>query len=692
MSTLADLLVKIGVDNSGVDKGTKETESKFEKTWNRVKATAAVAGAAIGLAVATSAVSAMDVEAANDKLAAQLGATAQEADRLGKVAGDLYAGAWGESAAQVNEAVGAVVTSIDGMRTASTDALEAMTAKALDFATTFEVDVTRATQVVGQVVSSGLAKDATQALDLLTVSMQRVPAAVREDLVDAVDEYGPFMASIGVTGEKAFGLLVKASEKGMFGLDKTGDALKEFTILTTDMSAASKAGYDALGLSQEDMTRKLLAGGQSGAAAFDQIVDGLLRIQDPVKQSQAALALFGTPLEDLNVSEIPKFLQQLDATQGGLGDVAGATDKLGATLNDNAKTDLTAFKRQAEAALVNVLSEAAPHLETVGRFLQDNATWVKPLAVGLGGLAIVIGTIIVLTKIWTAVQTAFGIVMNISLGPVWLIVLAVIALIAIIALVATKTRFFQTIWEAVWGAAVAAFQWAVDWIVGGWKWVIGTIIDIALGWWSLFTGFWSGVGEFFVDLFKAWWGLFTGFWSMIFGGVADGWKWVTDKIGGFVDFVGSLPRKISEKARGMFDGLVTAGRGGINKLIGLWNRLDFGINIRVPDWVPGLGGRGFSVPDLFPDIPMLAAGGIVPASPGGTLALLGEGRHDEAVVPLPRGATQLGGGGGAFTATVEPGMSGTPVEQDVASLVLHLIRVGALNLVVRNGQVMAPNG
>ncbi|GLH94892.1 phage tail tape measure protein [Phytohabitans aurantiacus] len=661
MSTLADLLVKIGVDNTGVDKGTKQTESKFEKTWSRVKATAALAGAAIGLAVATSAVQALDVEAASDKLSAQLGASADEAGRFGKVAGDLYAGAWGESIGQVNDAVGAVVTSIDGMRGASEAALESMTAKALDFAAAFELDVTRATQVVGQVVSSGLAKDATQAMDLLTVSMQRVPAAVREDLVDALDEYGPFMASIGVTGEKAFGLLVKSAEKGMFGLDKTGDALKEFTILTTDMSATSKAGYDALGLSQEAMSRKLLSGGEVGAKAFQQIIDGLLAIKDPVKQSQAALALFGTPLEDLNVSEIPKFLKQLDATQGGLGKVAGATDELGKTLNDNSKTELTAFKRQAEAALVNVLADAVPHLRDTGTFLKENATWVKPLAIGLGILAVVIGTIIVLTKIWTAVQMAYNVVA--AANPIGLIVLAIVALIAIIVLIATKTTWFQTIWEAVWGAIKAAAMFVFNWIVGGWKFVFNTVVGILKLWWTVFSGFWGKVGQI----------------------AADTWNWIIGKITSFVGFVKGLPGKIASAAKGMWNGIVGAFKSAINTLIRMWNNFSLTLG--------GGSVLGLSIPSVTlntPNIPFLKDGGIVPATPGGTLAVIGEGRHDEAVVPLPRGASQLGGG--EMTATVEAGSGGTTVQRKVAELVLELIRTNALQLTVRDNKVVAARG
>jgi len=48
----------------------------------------------------------------------------------------------------------------------------------------------------------------------------------------------------------------------------------------------------------------------------------------------------------------------------------------------------------------------------------------------------------------------------------------------------------------------------------------------------------------------------------------------------------------------------------------------------IPDWVPGIGGKGFSVPK----IPLLAEGGIV-TDP--TLAMIGE-RGPEAEIPLNR--------------------------------------------------------
>jgi hypothetical protein len=74
-----------------------------------------------------------------------------------------------------------------------------------------------------------------------------------------------------------------------------------------------------------------------------------------------------------------------------------------------------------------------------------------------------------------------------------------------------------------------------------------------------------------------------------------------------------------------------------NGIATLWNNSVGKLSFKAPSWVPGLGGKGFEVPN----IPMLAAGGIV-TSP--TLAMIGE-RGPEAVIPLtgPNAGAGMGG-------------------------------------------------
>lgn len=95
-----------------------------------------------------------------------------------------------------------------------------------------------------------------------------------------------------------------------------------------------------------------------------------------------------------------------------------------------------------------------------------------------------------------------------------------------------------------------------------------------------------------------------------------------------------------------------------NGIASLWNNTIGKLSFSFPSWVPGLGGKGFSVPN----IPMLAEGGIVT---GPTLAMIGEA-GPEAVVPL----SKMGGMGGV-TVNVNGGLA---TSAEIGQAVVNAIR------------------
>jgi hypothetical protein len=95
--------------------------------------------------------------------------------------------------------------------------------------------------------------------------------------------------------------------------------------------------------------------------------------------------------------------------------------------------------------------------------------------------------------------------------------------------------------------------------------------------------------------------------------------------------------------KGYFSGVLGFYKAIFNGIADLWNNTIGKLSFKVPSWVPGLGGKGFEVPN----IPKLADGGIVSAP---TLALIGEA-GPEAVVPLDR----MSGMGGGVTINVQGG-------------------------------------
>jgi hypothetical protein len=96
------------------------------------------------------------------------------------------------------------------------------------------------------------------------------------------------------------------------------------------------------------------------------------------------------------------------------------------------------------------------------------------------------------------------------------------------------------------------------------------------------------------------------------------------------DFFNTVKTYFATRAASFFAPFVDAWKSVLNSIIALWNRIDFRIDIEIPDWVPIFGGQRFIIPDIIPDIPYLAEGGIVTRP---TLAMIGEAGA-EAVVPL----------------------------------------------------------
>ena len=84
-----------------------------------------------------------------------------------------------------------------------------------------------------------------------------------------------------------------------------------------------------------------------------------------------------------------------------------------------------------------------------------------------------------------------------------------------------------------------------------------------------------------------------------------------------------------------------------NGIASAWNNTVGKLSFKIPSFVPGIGGKGFDVPN----IPMLAQGGIVTSA---TLAVIGEA-GPEAVVPLSRAGEFGMGGGGNVTINVNGG-------------------------------------
>ena len=163
----------------------------------------------------------------------------------------------------------------------------------------------------------------------------------------------------------------------------------------------------------------------------------------------------------------------------------------------------------------------------------------------------------------------------------------------------------------------------------------------------------NNIREFFRNLGEWMEGTFDFKWKNVFETVKNAVKAFRDYMGpiissvqvifmGLANFIGGVFsgnwRRAWFGVRQIFESIVSGlshiFKAPLNFMIDGINKFLSGIGkIKIPDWVPGVGGKGFSIPR----IPRLAKGGIVSAS---TIANIGEA-GTEAVIPLQRNTQGL---------------------------------------------------
>ncbi|MGW1278010.1 phage tail tape measure protein [Streptomyces tsukubensis] len=590
---------------------TEQAAGQMEQSLGGMQALAA--GAAVGALFMTGLTNAMDAKHANARLVTQLNLSAEEAKRAGAIAGKVYSAGFSDSIDGVNDAIAGVASSMGGLGAIGDAELQQMTKSAIILGDAFEMDVGEASTAAGALIKQGLVKDGTEAFDVLTKAAQILPKSMAADIPAIVTEYGTHLKRIGLDARDAFGMMSQYVQAGGRDIDQAADVLHEFARITSEETDRAADGFKALGLPAKQMLADIGKGGEPAQAALQKTIDALRGVKDPAKQAQLGVALFG----DM-AGESAQALWAMDpataAAKSGMDQAAGAAEKA---------TDAMAASQSFEAiwrTLATTLGEAlAPALKVVGTFLAENPALIKVLVPVLLGLALAIGVAVVAQWAWNTALWAF---------PGTWIIAGIIALIAVIVLIVVY-------WDEIAAATASAWDWIVSTLSDAWNWIK-----------SLFSDAWSWVTQT------------TG----------EAWDWVSRKVdagighimtavnllgaipgavrsyfGAMISDVAAVPGKVHNASKGMWDGIVSSFKSAINELIWMWNSLSFTIG--------GGSFLGADIPSLTlhtPDIPYLAEGGI---TTGPTLAMIGEGREQEAVLPLSKLDGMLRGVVGAVRST-----------------------------------------
>ncbi|MET9329472.1 phage tail tape measure protein [Tsukamurella sp. NPDC003166] len=352
--------------------------------------TAIMAVAAVGLmagkALAENISKGLEVNAAKAFDTVKFGWTEQQAAEAGKAAADAFGNAYGESVQANRQTAGLAIQSglLDGNATA--EQIQPVIEKLDTVTSILGTDIPETARAAGQMIRTGMAKDATEALDLLTVAQQN-GLNVSGDLMDTLTEYGTQFRKVGLDGVTTLGVISQMWKAGARDTDVAADALKEFADKSIDGSKTTIAAYEAMGLNADDTMAKLAGGGQTARDTLQQVWDKLSGVRDNVKRNEIGIALFGEKWIDLggaiNGMDLSTASQQL-------GDVAGAAQRAGDGIS-GASDDIQAAKNKLSIAADEVrgrLAEAfAPSISEAAQWVSDHVDEISKGLEILGGVA-----------------------------------------------------------------------------------------------------------------------------------------------------------------------------------------------------------------------------------------------------------------------------------------------------------------
>lgn len=555
------------------------------------KAAGVAAGAAAAAGLGVGFLSATGAEVSNDKLAAQLGIQNPDfAGDLGRIAGQVYVGNFGDSLGQVNEAIRGVLQSGLLPEDATNAQIQSITEKTLGLVSVFDQDLPMAAASAGQLVRTGLANNADEALDVLVRGFQQ-GVDKSGDLLDTLNEYPTQFRQLGLSAADATGILSQGLKAGARDSDVVGDALKEFVLLAQAGTDETKAAFDAIGISAADIAAKLAAGGPAAKEGLDQVFDRFRALPPTADKAAIAMGLFGSKSEDLQAA-----LNGIDPSSaaGALGEISGAADQMNAIVGDNTASAFESFKRTLETKLAGVATAFGPVLDVapaLGGLALTGQALAGPLQALAGplkavrsgilsvGKAAVTGTAKVVGQtaafvaqkaaaiagaVATKAMAAAQWLLNVALtaNPIGLIVVAIAALVAGLVLAYKHSETFRKIVQAAFGAVLDAakavgrvvvgamdvvtdaFKSVVDWLKGNWD-VVLTILTGPFGAAVLIV---RRFGDDIVGFFSGLPGRLATAAGDVFGWLRDkataAKDWVLGRIGDVVGAVVALPGRL----------------------------------------------------------------------------------------------------------------------------------------------------
>ena len=685
-SKVMELAIKIaGKVDKSLGTSTKAANKQLatiQKAANKVSTTMTAGLAAMGTGAIAATKYLADLggewQTATNQVAASTGAAGKELEGLRDVMEDVYAANYGDSVADVGDAVAMVNRNMANL---DQNGLTAATEGALALRDAFEYDVAESTRAA-EAIRKNFGSSAEEAFSLIAAGAQN-GLDYSGELIDTINEYSSQFAKLGFDADGMFNILQAGADGTAWNLDKVGDAIKEFSIRAIDGSDSTVEAFTSLGYNAENIMATFAAGGEGANKAFFDVINTLMAVDDQVERDALGVALFGTMWEDLGTEA----MEAMAGASQAAYDTEGALEKINQVKYNDLDSAIQGIGRQMEVALLpaadavyqslmdsmpeitEAMEEVSPVIaEIAGDFadwaggaisdglpvlvdgIRDFADWAgkayekaKPflsflwehkgtvlaVAAALRVLGPAIGAVTTAMNAFKTAKTFMALLQSSGkiaqvtaafqrFGSILTGPLGII--IAVAAAIALLYKNWDTVkaWLVNFGNTVNQIWTNFSNMVGNAITTIGQKFPMLgaylQGWWESIQAAVDNVKAIFQNIIDFISNVFSGNWSAAWQNI--------------VNIFGNLFGMIVNLAKAPINGVISA----INWVISKINS----ISVTIPDWVPGVGGKtlGFNIPT----IPQLAEGGVA-TSP--TLAEIGEGGEPEAVMPLSKLAALL---------------------------------------------------
>ena len=529
---------------------------------------------AIGAIGIASVNSASQIEVAMRRFQVQTGIANDELWLYEELMLSIYRGNYGESIEDVADSMGKVKQQFDNL---DTNEFQDIVENALTLRDTFDMDVNETLRGTKQLMEQ-FGISSSEAMDLIASGAQN-GLNYTDELGDNIAEYAGKFAQAGYSSEEYFQLLKNGTEGGAYNLDKINDAINEVTTRLADGTIEENLELFS------SRTANVFNAWKEGKATQKEVIDSIINdisscTNEQEKLTMAATA-FGTMGEDSNA----KFVESLLPVGDTFKDIEGTMNDVKETASSGLGASLESLKRSFETLLVPLGELFIPVLVKIIDFL----SWIISLISDV--ISIVAGWVINWEESLAFLQELWD----------------------------TFAQWFDEGVKAVVDGFTKDLQGLLDWFVNTFGPILVDIFKMVS---NIFGGMVNGV----LGYAKTWlngikniinniMGIFNGIITFIKGVFTGNWKQAWNGVKQiFSNIVSGFVNILKTPINAMID-LVNGFIGGLN-------------NIKIPDWVPLVGGKGLSIPT----IPKLERGGILKKGQVGLL----EGNGAEAVVPLDR--------------------------------------------------------